>query len=58
MTDLRHKKTLSVPADDDTIPINQTIPYSDDIDDNVDDDDDDNNDSVNESQNHQISFYT
>lgn len=48
-SDLERKTTLSVPANDDTIPINQTIPYSDDIDDD---------DSVNESQNHQISFYT
>lgn len=53
MNDLQHKTTLSVPADDDTIPINQTIPYRDDI------DGDDDNDSVNDqSQNHQISFYT
>lgn len=52
ITDLRRKTELTVPADDDTIPINQTLPYRDDI------DDDDDNDSVNESQNHQISFYT
>lgn len=51
--DLQRKKTLSVPADDDSIPINQTIPYRDDI-----DDDDEDADSINESQNHQISFYT
>lgn len=52
MSDLRRKTTLSVPADDDTIPINQTLPYRDDI------DDDDDDDGVTESQNHQISFYT
>lgn len=51
-SDLELKKTLSVPADDEKIPINENIPYRDDV------DDDDDNDSVNESQNHQISFYT
>lgn len=49
-SDLRRKNTLTVAADDETIPINQTLAYRDDV-----DDDDDNE---NESQNHQISFYT